>query len=175
MKLHLGGTILLGIGVATLVSSAVVSIQGRNWEPSAAAVTATQTAAVSTPVAEEAAPATETAAPAEEAAPATEAFDFAGLVQPIFDNNCAMCHQGEYASVGLALDASATPESLIGVAATESDLALVAPGDPEASYLLHKIRGTQEEVGGGGMQMPLGSVLSDEDIATIESWISSLN
>jgi cytochrome c553 len=52
-----------------------------------------------------------------------------------------------------------------------SSMKLIAPSDPENSYLLHKISGTHQEVGGSGSQMPMGTPLSSDDIALVEAWI----
>ena len=52
-----------------------------------------------------------------------------------------------------------------------SSMKLIAPSDPENSYLLHKISGTHLDVGGSGSQMPMGPALSSEDIALVEAWI----
>jgi hypothetical protein len=46
----------------------------------------------------------------------------------------------------------------------------VVPGDPAASLLIHKLRGTQ---GSMGAQMPLGSLLPEEEIVQFESWITA--
>jgi len=48
---------------------------------------------------------------------------------------------------------------------------LVAPGDPEASYLIHKLEG---RAGIAGDRMPQGGpFLSSADIAVIRSWIQA--
>jgi hypothetical protein len=50
----------------------------------------------------------------------------------------------------------------------------VAPYDPDASYLIHKLRGTHLGgcVNGAGDQMPqFAPPLQESDIATIEQWI----
>lgn len=39
---------------------------------------------------------------------------------------------------------------------TTASMALVAPGDAEKSYLLHKLDGTHLDAGGSGMRMPMG-------------------
>ena len=63
----------------------------------------------------------------------------------------------------------------VGVAAAESDLSRIEPGDRESSYLYLKIMGTQESGGGSGSRMPLGGApLSDEEIERIGLWIDSL-
>jgi hypothetical protein len=50
----------------------------------------------------------------------------------------------------------------------------VAPGDPQNSYLVHKLRDTHLDVGGqlGTDPMPPLMALDDSDIQTIEAWIT---
>ena len=49
------------------------------------------------------------------------------------------------------------------------NLKRVDPGYPEGSYLLKKLRGDSDIL---NSQMPLGSVLSDEQIEMIREWIA---
>jgi hypothetical protein len=52
----------------------------------------------------------------------------------------------------------------------------VEPGRPEKSYLVNKLRGTQSSVGGLAERMPpptAGEPLTEEEILSIEAWISS--
>ena len=48
----------------------------------------------------------------------------------------------------------------------------ITPEDPDESYLLHKIDGTQISAGGGGSDMPIGGSISQSDINAIELWIN---
>jgi len=50
------------------------------------------------------------------------------------------------------------------------ELNLIEPSEPENSYLMHKLKDTQADVGGAGTQMPLGG-LDPADIQLIEDWI----
>ena len=67
--------------------------------------------------------------------------------------------------------------AIVNVESTEAPGVMrVAPGDPANSYLLAKLKGTQNDLGGGGARMPTGeallpSPLPDAQIATIEQWI----
>ncbi len=56
---------------------------------------------------------------------------------------------------------------------TLGTLNFIEPGDPEMSYLWHKLNGTQSEVGGYGNDMPMGMLtrLTPQEIETIEAWI----
>ena len=50
----------------------------------------------------------------------------------------------------------------------------VEPGNPENSYIMYKLTGTQAEVGGEGVQMPKDlDPLSTAELDTIEAWIRS--
>jgi hypothetical protein len=95
-------------------------------------------------------------------------------IQPIWDEHCVtMCHTPG----GLNTDVVLTPDRALDdllerfpVAAT---IPYVDPGNPDRSYLLYKLDGTQEEApGGSGAPMPLGApILSVEVRNMIEAWI----
>ncbi|HEX2573539.1 MAG TPA: Ig-like domain-containing protein [Polyangia bacterium] len=96
-----------------------------------------------------------------------------GDVQPIWNDatdGCARpgCHDAATASAGLALDANDAARDLIGAPAGEVDLDRVRPGDPASSYLLRKLLGTPDIVGG---RMPIGRVLPPAEIRLISDWI----
>ncbi len=51
-------------------------------------------------------------------------------------------------------------------------MSIFEPGNPEKSYLLHKLRGTHLEAGGKGERMPWGiEPLREDQIALIATWI----
>jgi hypothetical protein len=90
-------------------------------------------------------------------------------VQAIFDVECAGCHTGGSASGGLALD---DVNTVVSVVDTGTGLSYIEPGDTAASYIWHKLNGTQTDVGGSGSDMPKGSSPMDAaDLAIIETWI----
>jgi hypothetical protein len=119
----------------------------------------------------------------------TEAVDgdggpatFSGGVQPIFTNSCALsgCHTGDSPPLGLNLSAGNAYANTVNVPASETAsttmLMRILPGQPDSSYLVHKIQGTHldEDVGGSGSRMPLsGCCLSSGQIATIRDWIAA--
>lgn len=97
-------------------------------------------------------------------------------VQPIFDRQCVTCHLYESPQGGLILEAGDTHAQTVGVPSTDSKLPRVSPGDPERSYLMYKLRGTQLAVGGKGAQMPFNaetgsSKLPKDELDLIEAWI----
>lgn len=89
----------------------------------------------------------------------------------VFTPHCVSCHSGATARNGLRLDDAQTSyDNLVNVRATEFPaLFRVEPGNPDDSYLIHKLEGTQEV----GDRMPLGQPpLSAETIAVIRDWIT---
>lgn len=94
-------------------------------------------------------------------------------VQPIFDDACnsSLCHGGSAPFAGdLSLLPGRSHREVVNVTADCPDRRLlVAPGDPDASYLVHKIEGVMICRGG---RMPLRQpALSAARISTIRSWI----
>ncbi|MEZ4463752.1 MAG: MopE-related protein [bacterium] len=89
-------------------------------------------------------------------------------LQGRFTQICGGCHGG---SGGLTLRPN-FEQNNVGVASLGSALQRIAPGDPEASYLFHKMRGTQRDVGGGGSRMPIGGPFwADWEIERLRLWI----
>ena len=101
--------------------------------------------------------------------------DYMADIQPIWDTRCvAGCHieSGIAQTNGPILTAEKSYGELIDVPSkTVPGIVQVKPGDPDTSYLWHKVMGTQANVGGLGLQMPQGGMLSAEDLAKIEAWI----
>jgi hypothetical protein len=99
-----------------------------------------------------------------------------GDVQPILSANCALsgCHGGSSPQLGMNLGPGQTFSNTVNVASVESSLDRIEPGQPDQSYLVHKIQGTQSQVGGTGGRMPLGGTpLSQADIDKIRAWITA--
>ncbi|HEX7670385.1 MAG TPA: hypothetical protein VF395_12405 [Polyangiaceae bacterium] len=95
----------------------------------------------------------------------TRHVSYTNDVVPIFGKNCSgeVCHSGAWAGSRAHL-------TLVDVPAREccDGRKLVRPGDPNASYVVQKLRGTDLCDGG---KMPLGRTIDDRDIATIADWI----
>jgi len=85
---------------------------------------------------------------------------------------CSACHNpngGAFRQVGLDLSTSGSYDSLVGVASRQKGLPRVAPGDPENSYLIHKLEGRTDII---GTRMPIrGPYLSEGQIAIVRRWI----
>lgn len=92
-------------------------------------------------------------------------------IQPIFTSACVVCHQGA-GPAQLNLAPGAAYANLAGRPSTEAKMPRVAPGAPQGSYLIHKLAGTQNKVGGSGARMPFnGAPLGPPQIALITQWI----
>ena len=100
--------------------------------------------------------------------PLTPSFD--SIQANVFEPICEHCHSGANAPVGLRLDAANSYALLVGVASGEQPNVLrVAPGDPNNSYLIHKLEGTAAV----GERMPAGlPALPQADIDVIRQWIA---
>ncbi len=62
---------------------------------------------------------------------------------------------------------------MVGISATQTTGKRVIPGDPANSYLIQKLRGTAQSVGGVATRMPLNAPpLDPATIAAIEAWIA---
>lgn len=99
---------------------------------------------------------------------------FSSIQTNIFNQNCVLsgCHLGGSAPLGLDLSEGVSYNLLVNVASGEvPSLMRVKPGDPENSYLVHKIEGRPSIVGD---RMPRGrpDPLAPEEIQAIRDWIS---
>lgn len=73
---------------------------------------------------------------------------------PTLKRRCAACHITGDEPGNMALIPGKAYGYLVDVDAVSLAMKRVLPGDPEQSYLMHKIRGTHLEVGGNGVRMP---------------------
>jgi len=96
---------------------------------------------------------------------------FSNIQQNVFDPICTRCHVGPSAPQGMQLDAQNSYRNIVGVTSNERpDLKRVQPGDPDLSYIVHKLEGGPNIV---GSQMPLNlPPLSQPTINSIRIWIS---
>jgi hypothetical protein len=90
----------------------------------------------------------------------------ANILEPL----CEHCHAGANAPAGLRLDAANSYAQLVGIPSVErSSVLRVAPGDPNNSYIIHKLEGTQAV----GERMPAGlPALPQTDINVVRQWIA---
>lgn len=94
----------------------------------------------------------------------------------VFTPICAECHVGAGAPHGLVLsDAQTSYDKLVGVPSSEVPAYFrVLAGDPDASYLIHKVEGTQAV----GNRMPNGCpttqpCLDAETVGILREWIGA--
>lgn len=92
-------------------------------------------------------------------------------VEQVLEQSCTSggCHDATSAAGGLDLESSPY-EVLTTGQSPVYDASYVVPGDAAGSFFYQKIAGTQ---GDRGSRMPIGSALSDEAIALVESWIDN--
>jgi len=107
---------------------------------------------------------------------------FSSIQTNIFDTTdssgrlaCTNCHnaRGRAFTAGLDLTAGVSYASLVGVPSTERPTVLrVAPGDPNNSYMVHKLEGGPNLV---GVRMPRGTgpFLTDGQMVVIRRWIET--
>jgi hypothetical protein len=101
------------------------------------------------------------------------AVDYQSDIQPIFDDRCvANCHAPGGSNKTLLLGPDDSYASIVGVQSVQSALNIVEPGDPDKSYLWHKLNGSQSDVGGSGLSMPFGVMLDGASLQLFETWIT---
>jgi methionine-rich copper-binding protein CopC len=98
--------------------------------------------------------------------------DFQSIQANIFTPICSKCHIGASAPEGLQLDAAHSYNLLVGVPSAEQpSLLRIKAGDPDNSYMVHKIEGLPGITGG---QMPLGETpLPQATINAIRQWVTN--
>jgi mono/diheme cytochrome c family protein len=97
----------------------------------------------------------------------------AQLQASVFSPRCSGCHTGGGSSLPASMDltsASATHASLVNVNSVQTGMPRVAPGNPNGSYVIHKLEGTQTV----GQRMPAGGPFLDQaTIDQIRAWIQA--
>ena len=107
-------------------------------------------------------------APEEPVADVVSAF--AEIQSTVFTPICSECHGPIAPSAGLQLNAADSFAAIVGVPSNQvPSLNRIAPGDPDNSYLIMKLEGTQAV----GSQMPLGGPpLPQDTIDFIRQWVT---
>lgn len=107
------------------------------------------------------------------AAQAADTVSFADQILPMLEAQCGGCHMTGDEPGGLALIADMARPSLLKASSQQNALPIVAPGDPERSYLILKLEDRHLEAGGQGVRMPFGAPpLDDAFISQLRNWIS---
>ena len=106
---------------------------------------------------------------------------FASIQQEIFQTTdssgrvaCTQCHttQGRTPAAGMSLLPDVAYQNLVNVASIQKPGAIrVIPGDPDNSYLVHKLEGRSDIV---GQRMPRtsGPFLTEGQLLIIRRWIA---
>ena len=98
---------------------------------------------------------------------------FLSIRTQIFQVWCAACHSGvgRPPDGGIRLDANVPYGELVNAPSAGKPAAIrVVPGDPDGSYLIHKLEGRSDIV---GSRMPSGGpFLPPADVAVIRRWIA---
>ena len=94
--------------------------------------------------------------------------DACGEIQLLLNEHCTSCHGPIQAGRLDLRDVSA----LVAAPSQDAPLPLIAPEDPEGSYLIHKLEGTHKEVGGTGTPMPPDAPLDAAEIEAVFTWIA---
>jgi mono/diheme cytochrome c family protein len=117
--------------------------------------------------------ASEPAASDQASPPAAAQSLFQADIAPLLASSCAICHLTGQEAGNMSLIPGKAIAALVGVKATGAPaLTRVVPGEPDKSYLVMKLEGTQVAHGGTGAQMPFGAPpLAPEKIAAIREWI----
>lgn len=105
------------------------------------------------------------------AAHAAEGVSFSEDVLPVLKRHCVICHLpgDEQGELSLHPDAYG---NLASAPSSQSPLVRVKPRSAESSYLYHKLKGTQDAVGGSGALMPFQrDALDEAQIEMIRLWI----
>src|SRR6185312_7616869 len=98
--------------------------------------------------------------------------DFTSIQDNVFTPICTRCHICASAPEGLQLDEAHSYGLLVGVPSAEQPSVMrVAPGNPDASYIIRKLEGASGISGG---RMPLGGpYLPQSTIDVIRQWITN--
>ncbi len=97
--------------------------------------------------------------------------NFSEIQANVFTPTCATstCHAGGAPAAGLNLDSANSYTMLVGIQSSQdAGLMRVLAGDPDNSYLVHKLEGNAS---GGGIMPPAGA-LDQATIDTIRQWIT---
>ncbi|MDF1815855.1 MAG: hypothetical protein P1V20_26890, partial [Verrucomicrobiales bacterium] len=93
----------------------------------------------------------------------TEAVDYEKEIQPILSENCLDCHGPEKEKSAFRVDQRA-----VMLHGGDSGLPAIVPGEPEKSFLIEVINGSDPDMA----MPPKGDPLTASQVALIEKWIS---
>jgi hypothetical protein len=112
--------------------------------------------------------------------PSGGAVSFTNDIQPILAGGCAFsgCHgttNANPAAKPMVLTTGQAYDNIVNVFAAQlTTMRRITPGQPDNSYLIHKLQGTHLGVGGFGNRMPAGQpALSQTTINLIRTWVAN--
>ena len=97
--------------------------------------------------------------------------DIPANVLAVFKKHCVRCHTGPKPPKGLSLIPAKIAAAIDAPSAEVPGLMIVDPNNPEASYLLKKVRRGSDIA---GKPMPPGKALTAEELQLLEAWIAGL-
>lgn len=108
--------------------------------------------------------------PSEPGNPPDPNATFQRVQTQIFTPSCALsgCHSGATPKQGMNLSAGNAYANIVNVTAVESTRKRIAPGDPDGSYMVSKVKGDATI---SGSRMPLGGALPPERIQLLVDWV----
>lgn len=108
--------------------------------------------------------------PTEASDPPDPTATFSRVQAEVFTPSCALsgCHSGASPTAGQDLSAGKAYSQTVNVRSEQSTRLRIAPGDPDASYLISKVRGDATIT---GSRMPLGGALPPERVNLLVDWV----
>lgn len=94
---------------------------------------------------------------------------------PILKRRCGACHITGQEPGNMALIPGKAYDALVGKDSVELvSMKRVQPGEPDNSYLIHKLQGTHVEIGGTGNRMPFHQgPLPKKHLEQFRAWIAA--
>lgn len=109
--------------------------------------------------------------PTGPSAPPSDSATFSRVLTEVFVPSCALagCHGGVAPQAGLSLEAGRAYGKLVNVPSVQRpELFRVTPFDPDASYLVKKLRGDPDIV---GSPMPASGTIGAEERQLVVDWV----
>jgi hypothetical protein len=105
-----------------------------------------------------------------------DTVSFAADVEPLLNGTCSSstCHGPNPPAKPMRLATGQSYDAIVSVPSAElPSMNRITPGNPDQSYLIHKLQGTHQGVGGSGDRMPAGQApLAPSVIAMMRQWVS---
>jgi uncharacterized protein (TIGR03118 family) len=171
---NIGVTSVQFLAGATPIGTATAAPFTINWDTTTTANGAVSLTAQATDQAGNVTISTAVGVMVNNQAPPPQTITLTQLQSTIFTPRCSSCHSGNGASLPGSMNltsAAASFTSLVNVTSEKNPpLKRVLPGQPNDSYIIHKLEGTDL---GATNRMPLGGPFLDQaTIDTVRTWIT---